>query len=176
MKSFWIVFSVIIAIAFAVFIVKLNRIEHTRRQYRRIEGFNSYPISGTMRAMRDYLSSHHGRYPNAAHWEDAIRPYWKMGGRPFTVLLYTPPGDQQHRLAMNKNLSDVSQQSIDKGQVVLLYETRSDHKNTYGDPILLPNLHHDDGIVQDIICGDGRNEEGKWGCGTPKPIMKSEAQ
>ena len=55
-------------------------------------------------AMISYLQAHGDRFPDASHWEEAIRPYWSVPP-PFSVEV---PGYPPLRLALNKRLSGAS--------------------------------------------------------------------
>lgn len=114
-------------------------------------------------AIPDYVYDHHA-YPPADHWEEAIRPYCDPRAA-FSVMLYSDPGQPQHRFAMNRNLSGVPISSLkNPDRVVVLYETISNRKDANGIPCRMPGLHPDyDEYQQVFVCGDGWDDE-EYGC------------
>ncbi|MGO8669887.1 MAG: hypothetical protein ACLQVD_00725 [Capsulimonadaceae bacterium] len=115
----------------------------------------------------EYAIDHDNKLPDAHHWEDALRPYWHTKwGKFSSVLPVFPWLTQKHRLAMNIRCSGRDQDDISTTDTVL-YETISDHPNTFGVPSMLPNLveiHR----PQVWYCGGGGWElTNVTGCGEP---------
>ncbi len=114
-----------------------------------------------------YAGDHNNKLPDAHHWEDALRPYWDHGRGRFSEELPVPPSLKlEHRLAMNiscsgRNLNDLTSKDT------ILYETISDHPNTYGVPSRLPDFHSATLRYQLWLCGDGYALQSGRGCSEP---------
>jgi hypothetical protein len=103
----------------------------------------------------NYIQAHH-HLPDAARWENAIKPYWPKNV-PFNVTLKAYPGHPHRRLAMNRNLSDVRLDKIDNpSNTVLYFETNTAQRNASGLPpssILAPHSGRTEPVY---VCVDGR--------------------
>jgi len=87
-------------------------------------------------AMLGYQLAHDDRLPDAAHWEDDIRPYWGESRlNPFTVELSQTPKGSPRRLAMNRRLSAANGRKIaDVSNTVLFYSASTRKKNSVANP------------------------------------------
>lgn len=101
------------------------------------------------RSTTQYLLTHHYHYPVAAHWEEALKPYWNKSV-PFTVAL-----TGNRRLAMNRNLSGARHGRADiTDDTLLFYETTATNRNASGVPPHIP-LRQDSGSVPVVITVSG---------------------
>jgi len=84
-------------------------------------------------AVIGYEQGHRNHFPNAAHWEDDVRPYWPKD-EPFSVSLSPVLGYTSRRLAMNRKLSGGSWEQGGGFENVLFYTADTSLKNAHGDP------------------------------------------
>ena len=109
----------------------------------------------------EYANLHHGRLPDANHWEDSLRSVWSHGPHRFAFTAELTPGFSYipRRLAMNSSLSGMGMRAIGIRQMartVLYYEVDSRGSNATGNPprdILDPPFGR---LTPMTICLDGQ--------------------
>ena len=109
-------------------VMALGHIDDCHEHERRIGHSNNLHMLAL--AAEIYCDEHQGRFPPAARWNDALRPYFTLG--PLRDLLHGEPP-----LAMNRRLSGVRRKDVRKPDQTVLFFDSAAGRNLNGGPELI---------------------------------------